>query len=225
MARKTKEEAAETRESVLLAALNLFSEKGYSRTTFSNIATSIGMTRGAVYWHFDNKSALLAALIEYVDMRKEDLVGMGIPDIRSLEDLRRAFVMHAQVMFEDETVRKFEFFLNYQMEWSQELLAETHHKLNEIRKNPLEEFKEYFQVPAIAERLRPDTDLDQLILTLAAFWSGLCKMRLGGCPEIDFGKMSESDTRLFREFDLEKTAGTGFDLILNGVLKEESENE
>ena len=57
MARKTKEEAAETRTNVLMAALDLFAEKGYSRTTLGGIAKRIGMTRGAVYWHFDNKEA------------------------------------------------------------------------------------------------------------------------------------------------------------------------
>ncbi len=101
MARKTKEEAQATRESVLIAALDLFSEKGFSRTTFSDIAKRIGMTRGAVYWHFDNKSALLAALIDYVHERKKQLVGIWIPDIRTMDDLRLAFVSHARMVAED----------------------------------------------------------------------------------------------------------------------------
>lgn len=54
MPRRTKEEAEATRESVLRAALDLFSEKGYSRTTLNDIAKRIGMSRGAVYWHFVN---------------------------------------------------------------------------------------------------------------------------------------------------------------------------
>ena len=38
MARRTKEEAQHTRETILTAALDTFCEKGYSRTTFDEIA-------------------------------------------------------------------------------------------------------------------------------------------------------------------------------------------
>ncbi|MBU4603719.1 MAG: TetR family transcriptional regulator, partial [Proteobacteria bacterium] len=52
MARKTNEQAQETRRKILAGALNVFSEKGFSRSTLGDIAKRIGMTRGAVYWHF-----------------------------------------------------------------------------------------------------------------------------------------------------------------------------
>lgn len=221
MARKTKEEAQVTREGVLLAALDLFSEKGYSRTTFSDIAERIGMTRGAVYWHFDNKTSLLAGLIRYVNERKEELVGIRIPDIRTVEDIRAALIRHTHIMMTDEVNRKFEFFLAYQMEWSQELRTETHQKLSELRKSPFETFKACFEVPAVAARMRPGVNLDHLVRTLAAFWSGLCRMGLGGCPVIDFGQMAEADVQLLSRFDVEEAVGAGFDLIMKSVLKEE----
>jgi len=218
MARKTKEEAKATREGVLLAALDLFSEQGYSRTTLNHIARRIGMTRGAVYWHFENKPALLAALIEYVHARKKERVGVWISDIRTMTDLRSAFIAYARIVAEDEVTRKFEFFMSYQMEWSEELLTETHKKLNEVRETPLEEFKRCFTVPEISEQLKPDTDLDVLILTLAAFWTGLRKLFLGRCPGLDFGHCADADLDLLAGFDLAETAGNGFDLIMRGVL-------
>ena len=61
MARRTKEEAAATRDSILDAAEKLFVEQGVSRTTLQHIATEAGVTRGAIYWHFDDKSALFNA--------------------------------------------------------------------------------------------------------------------------------------------------------------------
>ena len=66
MARKTKEEAQLTRIQLLEAAERLFSERGVSRTTLNDIATAAGVTRGAVYWHFQNKADLLQALWEHV---------------------------------------------------------------------------------------------------------------------------------------------------------------
>lgn len=62
MARKTKEEAQLTRSQLLDAAERLFSERGVAGTTLNDIATAAGLTRGAVYWHFQNKTDLIHAL-------------------------------------------------------------------------------------------------------------------------------------------------------------------
>ena len=64
MARRTKEEAAATRDSILDAAEKLFVQQGVSRTTLQHIATEAGVTRGAIYWHFDDKGALFNAMME-----------------------------------------------------------------------------------------------------------------------------------------------------------------
>lgn len=62
MARKTKEEAQKTRFDILEAAVRVFSVRGVSRSTLADIAREAGVTRGAIYWHFQNKSDLLSAL-------------------------------------------------------------------------------------------------------------------------------------------------------------------
>ncbi|RFA28990.1 hypothetical protein CAI21_11090 [Alkalilimnicola ehrlichii] len=64
MARRTKAEAEATRESILDAAIEVFLEKGVSRTTLEMIARRAGVTRGAVYWHFKDKNDLFTALAE-----------------------------------------------------------------------------------------------------------------------------------------------------------------
>src|SRR4249920_2270882 len=64
MARRTKEEAAITREQLLDAAEKVFREHGVTRTSLAEVATAAGVTRGAVYWHFKDKAALFAAMCE-----------------------------------------------------------------------------------------------------------------------------------------------------------------
>ncbi|PWC18085.1 multidrug efflux transporter transcriptional repressor AcrR [Brenneria corticis] len=58
MARKTKQQAQETRQQILDAALRVFSEYGVSATSLADIAAASGVTRGAIYWHFKNKAEL-----------------------------------------------------------------------------------------------------------------------------------------------------------------------
>lgn len=66
MARKTKEEALETRNLILDAAENVFSEKGVAKTALSDIAQAANVSRGAIYWHFKNKNDLFDAMCDRV---------------------------------------------------------------------------------------------------------------------------------------------------------------
>lgn len=72
--RRTKEEAEKTRQTVLEAALTLFSRDGYSRTTLSRIAREAGCSRGPIYWYFQNKDDLYEAVLAYSQEPLEALV-------------------------------------------------------------------------------------------------------------------------------------------------------
>lgn len=72
--RRTKEEAEKTRQTVLEAALKLFSRDGYSLTTLSRIAKEAGCSRGPIYWYFENKDDLYEAVLAYSQEPLEALV-------------------------------------------------------------------------------------------------------------------------------------------------------
>ncbi|MGE6605200.1 TetR family transcriptional regulator [Halomonas sp. NPDC076908] len=93
MARKTKAEAAATREALLNAAEEVFFAKGVARTSLEQIARHAGLTRGAVYWHFKNKGDLFMALVEQVRMPFQSLmeeVNKADTEISPLESIRLA---------------------------------------------------------------------------------------------------------------------------------------
>ncbi|MDR0673725.1 MAG: TetR family transcriptional regulator [Zoogloeaceae bacterium] len=64
MARRIREDASITRNHILDAAVECFSEQGVSQTTLDAIAQKAGVTRGAIYWHFEDKVDLFSAMIE-----------------------------------------------------------------------------------------------------------------------------------------------------------------
>jgi TetR/AcrR family acrAB operon transcriptional repressor len=66
MVRQTKENAELTRQRIIDAARQVFLERGVSRTSMEQIATAAGVTRGAVYWHFSNKTELFSVMREQV---------------------------------------------------------------------------------------------------------------------------------------------------------------
>jgi TetR/AcrR family acrAB operon transcriptional repressor len=77
MARSTKEEALETRNRILDAAEDVFHANGVSRTSLADVAEAASVSRGAIYWHFKNKSDLFDAMCERVRLPMEDMAAAG----------------------------------------------------------------------------------------------------------------------------------------------------
>ena len=88
MARKTKQEALETRNRLLDAAEKVFFAKGFAHTTLMDIATAAELTRGAIYWHFKNKSEIFEAMVERVHLPMESLAECS-PDDQESDPLIR----------------------------------------------------------------------------------------------------------------------------------------
>ena len=60
-------QGAESRERLLLGAINLISERGYAATSVDAICRHAGTAKTALYWHFKSKEGLLNAIIERVN--------------------------------------------------------------------------------------------------------------------------------------------------------------
>jgi len=56
--------SAASRERILDAAFEVIRDDGYSGATMAKVAKKAELPVGSVYWHFENKDLLLAALIE-----------------------------------------------------------------------------------------------------------------------------------------------------------------
>ena len=72
--RRTKAEAKETRQQILLAAEKVFYEKGVAHASMEDVARAAGVTRGAIYWHFANRADLVLELYNSLPLPQEDLI-------------------------------------------------------------------------------------------------------------------------------------------------------
>lgn len=59
----TKSDNEERRQRILDAAAELFVHYGFDKTTVSDIANTAGISKGAIYLHFESKDSLLEALV------------------------------------------------------------------------------------------------------------------------------------------------------------------
>lgn len=64
---KKQEQRLASLEALQTAALNLFVSQGYHATNLDQIATSVNLTKGAVYFYFKSKEALLLKLLSEVE--------------------------------------------------------------------------------------------------------------------------------------------------------------
>ena len=122
MARKTKEESEKTRRNLLDAAFDVFTRKGFMRATLDDIARVAGVTRGAVYWHFKDKTDLFIALSEKIDeeanVRMEDVESYRV---LSLSDLRTEVLRYLAHFERGDRYAVFYEMANYRTEYSEEL--------------------------------------------------------------------------------------------------------
>ncbi|MGN0914492.1 MAG: TetR/AcrR family transcriptional regulator [Alphaproteobacteria bacterium] len=203
MARRTKEETEQTRIEILRSALDIFCEKGYSRTTFDEIAKRINLTKGAVYWHFRNKPDLIAALIREAFNRANNIILQKVPEIKSVDDLKQRCIINATLVRDEPYYRKFLFFIFYQMEWSEAILGTICKSIKDIDEYPLKEIKQTLTFSQKNGEISPEINIEATAQILCSLWHGLLGGFITGKCTLDFPTLVEKS----------------FDLITSGLKR------
>ncbi|MCR4787142.1 MAG: TetR/AcrR family transcriptional regulator [Lachnospiraceae bacterium] len=101
--------AKDTKERILAAALDMFSQNGYSGTNIRELTASLGLVKSGLYKHFKSKEeiwdTLLDELIAYYETRFGSMEHLPpVPD--SLEELITMTMRMVSFTVHDETVVK-----------------------------------------------------------------------------------------------------------------------
>jgi len=182
MARKTKAEAEKTRQSILRAALDLFVEKGYERATFEDVASLIGLTKGAVYWHFKSKPDLFAALVANMTETHDKQIARMLTNPVSLEGLKMHFVKRAHLIVSKPINRKY-FQMMLSMDWPAAKFIPIKRRLREIGSSPFVTIERTLTALQKKGAIRPDADIPTVTATLGAMWLGVMKLQIDQCLE------------------------------------------
>jgi len=203
MVKKSKDDAEKTRQAVLESALDVFSEKGYAKATFDEIAARAGFTKGAVYWYFRNKADLLSALIvEYLQRKRTEILPK-LPQGNTLDDLLDYFVIWAGVGKEDIRFAKFNRFVLCQMEWSEVIIDRVDKNLNIIKNFHLEKINKVLLECEKIGILKSGLDLGELQHIILSSYIGLM-----------FSTLSKR-----HNFDLVEIVRAGLGLLFDGIRK------
>ena len=192
MARRTKEEAAKTRARILASALSLFAKKGYTHTTFTDIAARLKLTKGAVYWHFESKEALLVALLdemlakfrrqisELLPSGEDSFDGLSFPVVADM------MVRNAAQVIGDVKGTAFFLLVHEQVQWSNTSMESVRTDLiRNPRFGPWAAFRTAVENDVSAGRARADADPIQVASVCMAMWDGLVHMRIARLLQCD----------------------------------------
>ena len=185
MARRTKEEAERTRTRILASALALFAKRGYDRTTFNDIAARLNLTKGAVYWHFESKEALLMALLDEMLAKFRRQIAALLPsgetsfDGLSFPVVADMMVRNAVQIIGDAKGTAFFLLTHEQIKWADASMSKVRDDLlKNQRFGPWAAFRTAVENDVREGRVRKDVDPVQVASVCIAMWDGLVHARI-----------------------------------------------
>jgi AcrR family transcriptional regulator len=105
--RRTKEEAAVTRATLLKVALTVFSSKGYADASIEDITRAAKVTRGALYHHFASKGDLYNTLLDEVSAKGATIVQQAVAEGGTFtEILKRVFIRQLEYIETNKEARE-----------------------------------------------------------------------------------------------------------------------
>ena len=190
MVRKTKEDALATRDSILDAAELLFVARGMSGTTLQHIASAAGLTRGAIYWHFEDKAALFNALMERAKMPLESALQLLEKEDPTdpLGDIREYIVCVFRLTVDDLRARRAFEIATLKMEFVEEMNA-VRRRRAEMTGQWMLKLEDRVRIGIEHGLLKPEVDAKVVALGLFALLDGLLRAWLLDPQSFDLVKV------------------------------------
>lgn len=173
MARKTKAEAEITYHALLDAAEDVFASKGVTRSTLADVAQRAGVTRGALYWHFADKKALLNGVCDRAFLPMEVLLeeaGSG-PSDDPLGQIRDISLHILNLVAQDSRQRKVFDIIYHHCEKNEEFASFIDER--ESRRACLKQLEAIFIAAIKCGQLPADTDAGLAMQAHHAYLVGL----------------------------------------------------
>jgi AcrR family transcriptional regulator len=174
LARKTKENAQETMEAILDAAIKVFVQKGVAKASLEEIAEGAGVTRGAVYWHFKNKLDIFQALQDKLYTPFSDLILQGLEKndscpLKQLKELCTKLLVDVETDQRKKNILTI-FFLKCDYSGEMEIVLENQ---NKRKIQSINMFSQFFERAKNKGHIGADSDPKLLTLSLICYITGI----------------------------------------------------
>ncbi len=179
-----------TRQRIIEAAAQLFVRRGFYGTSIADLAQATGLTKGALYHHFESKDAIFFAVIEAVRETWREAVARDV--LKAKDALTQLAVLldnHAHLISENETLCLVLSGLTMEMDGTNPAFMAA---LQEIHTDLILFVERLIQKGQTAGQVRPDLDARLVALNIVGILGGI-----GCCPILkhvsgDYAAMMET---------------------------------
>lgn len=168
------EKALATRHAVMQAALRVFCRKGFLATTLGDVAAEAKLSRGAIYWNFENKQELYVSLVrEYFEKNIHDTLRTHAEEISDpVEGLRDYMYGYNLNLLINSEVRAFMELIRYKTEvktLAEEILM-VQQRMDLLMKEALQLFVRRGRE---LDRFRHDLEESAIVMAALSFLNGI----------------------------------------------------
>lgn len=189
--RRTKAAALETRAKILESALDIFSEKSFSNTSLTEIAANVGLTKGALYWHFRNKNDLLLQLMEEICNHAGDEVKKLFTTPDSAGKLRKYYKNSLAVLLENDRNKKIHKIMTKRDEWPEDIQQSVQRIIKDSIKRERLMVEKFISKGQEEGRFRKDISSVVVAVLISSIFHGLCVMQLSGLLPEEFPQYTD----------------------------------
>lgn len=121
-------EKIKTKDKILLAALDLFSERGYDEASIDMIAEAVGIKGPSIYTHYKGKEDILNSLIAMMEQRYDENFGntFNLEKIpKSLDEFKEDCLRRIEFTMKDAQIKKVRRFCNKEQYRDEKIAALT----------------------------------------------------------------------------------------------------
>lgn len=201
--RRTKAAALETRAKILESALDIFSEKSFSNTSLTEIAANVGLTKGALYWHFRNKNDLLLQLMEEICNHAGEEVKKLFNTPDSAGKLRKYYKNSLAVLLENDRNKKIHKIMTKRDEWPEDIQQSVQRIIKDSIERERLMVEKFISKGQEEGRFRENISPTAVAVLISSIFHGLCVMQLSGMLPEEFPQYTDI---LFDAFTKELSA-------------------
>ncbi|MBN6044822.1 acrEF/envCD operon transcriptional regulator [Citrobacter sp. ku-bf4] len=175
MAKRTKADALKTRQHLIETAIIQFATRGVSNTTLNDIADAAQVTRGAIYWHFDNKTQLFNELWQQQPPLR-DLIQERLAfhvSVNPLQQLREKLIAGLQYIAEIPRQQALLQILYHKCEFHEGMISEQ--EIREKMGFSQKGLRDALQASMTEGLISSTLDLDVVLIIIHGSFSGIVK--------------------------------------------------
>jgi|GEM_PF-1569406 TetR/AcrR family transcriptional regulator, acrAB operon repressor len=172
--RRTKEDTEISKLRILMAAEKEFCQRGFVAANMDVIAAAAGMTKGAIFWHYDSKIGLFKAIIK----RATERVNGIFKEVFSSPEPAPILEKCREVLKRIKKDNAFNVLLvlgdvDTSEDIPRDVLLQCNKDIAEILRNVGEKFADAKQ----RGEIRADADIQNILITMILSMSGFAKMK------------------------------------------------